>query len=202
MFGVEFGDVERIANPIERCGFSQHRPAAAVLHAADDLVFRIVVGRVGILGHVEPGEAARARPIGRILRDRHPHPVEQLQTLAVVHPIGLHDEFLRVHALTRDRHLGGACFGVLLQQALVALRIHPQDVVAGAEGVQLRPPIEMLEGIVGPIVRAPAHEGPQVAAAGRNTSRRTPGRRERWRRASAAPERPSAAVPCASGGEW
>ena len=82
----------------------------------------------------------------------------------MVHPIGLHDEFLRVHALTRDRHFRGAGLGVLLQQALVALRIHPKDFVACAESVQLRPPIEMLERIVGPIVGAPAHEGFQVAA--------------------------------------
>ncbi len=46
----------------------------------------------------------------------------------------------------------------------MALRIHPEDVVACAEGVQLRPPIEMFERIVGAIVRAPAHEGLQVAA--------------------------------------
>jgi hypothetical protein len=47
----------------------------------------------------------------------------------------------------------------------VALRVHPQDVVAGAEGVQLRPPIEILERIVGTVVRAPTREDLQVAAA-------------------------------------
>ena len=38
VLGVEALDVERIADPVERRGLPQHRPAAAVLHAADDLV--------------------------------------------------------------------------------------------------------------------------------------------------------------------
>ena len=79
VLGVEPAHVERIADPIERRRLPQHRPATAVLHAADDLALRVVVRRVWILGHVEPGEPARARLIGRILRDRQPHPIEQLQ---------------------------------------------------------------------------------------------------------------------------
>ena len=75
-----------------------------------------------------------------------------------MHPVGLDDELLLVHPLPRDWHVGGARLGVLLEQALVALRVHPKDLVARAQCVQLRPAIEVLERVVGPVVRAPAHE--------------------------------------------
>ena len=104
---VEPLDVERIADPVERRRLPQHRPAAAVLHAADDLVGRIVVGRLGILAHVEAGEPPGALLVLRVHRDRQAHAVEELQTLAVVHPVGLDDELLVVHPLARDRHVGG-----------------------------------------------------------------------------------------------
>ena len=63
-----------------------------------------------------------------------------------------------------DRHVGGPGLGVLLDQALVTLGVHLQDVVAGAQRMQLRPAVEVLERIVGPVVGAPAHEALQVAA--------------------------------------
>ena len=50
--GIESFDVKRVADPIESRSLSEHRPAAAVLHAADDLVHRVIVRRFGIFGHV------------------------------------------------------------------------------------------------------------------------------------------------------
>jgi hypothetical protein len=82
----------------------------------------------------------------------------------VVHPVGLDDEFLVVHALPGDRHVGRSGLGVLLDQPVVALEEHLQDVIAGPERVQLRPAIEVLERIVRAVVGAPAHEALQVAA--------------------------------------
>ena len=42
--------------------------------------------------------------------------------------------------------------------------VHLQDLVAGAQRVQLGPLVEVLEGVVGSVVRPPAHEALQVAA--------------------------------------
>jgi hypothetical protein len=51
-----------------------------------------------------------------------------------------------------------------LQQSFVALEVHLQDVVAAPERVQLRPTVEILERVVGSVVRAPPYERLQVAA--------------------------------------
>ena len=128
------------------------------------LCARVVVGGLGILRHVEAREPPRALLVFRIRRDRQAHAVEELQPFAVVHPVGLDDELLVVHALPGDRHVGRLGLGVLLDQSLVTLGVHLQDVVAGAQRVQLRPAVEVLEGVVGAVVRAPAHEALQVAA--------------------------------------
>ena len=82
----------------------------------------------------------------------------------MVHPVGLDDELLVVHALPGDRHVGRPGLGVLLDQPLVALGEHLEDLVAGAERVQLRPAVEVLERIVRTVVGAPAHEALKVAA--------------------------------------
>ena len=162
--GVETLDVEWIADPIERGRLSKHRPAAAVLHAADDLVHRIVVGSLRILAHVEARKPPRARLVLLIHRDRQAHAVEELQPFAVVHPIGLDDELLVVHALSRDRHLGRLRLGVLPEQALVTLGIHLENVVGRTERVQLGPAVEILECIVGSVVGAPAHDALEMTA--------------------------------------
>ena len=162
--GIESLDVERVADPIERRGFSEHRPAAAVLHAADDFVDRVVVRRFGILAHVEPGESPRPLLVFRIGRDRQTHAVEELQPFAVVHPVGLDDEFLVVHALPGDRHVGGFRLRVLLDQAVVTAEEHLENFIAGPQGVQFRPVVEILERVVRTVIGAPAHEALKVTA--------------------------------------
>ena len=157
-------DVERIAHPVERRRFSKHRPAAAVLHAADDLVRGIVVGRFRVLAHVEAGESARALLIFGVGRNRQAHAVEELQPFAVVHPVGLNDELLVVHALARDGDVGRPRLGVLREQTFVALRKHREDVVARAERMQFGPVIEILERIIRAVVRAPADEALETSA--------------------------------------
>src|SRR5438445_2030965 len=52
----------------------------------------------------------------------------------------------------------------LFEKAFPTFEIHLENFVTGAERVQLRPAIEVLEGVVWPIVGAPAHEALQITA--------------------------------------
>ena len=156
--GIESFDVKRVADPIEGRGLPEHRPAAAVLHAADDFVYRVIVRGFGILAHVEPGESTGPFLVFRIRRDRETHAVEELQPFAMVHPVGLDDEFLVVHPLPGDRHVGRPGLGVLLEQPLVTLEEHLEHVVAGAQRVQFGPVVEVFKRIVRAVIGAPAHE--------------------------------------------
>ena len=81
----------------------------------------------------------------------------------MVHPVGLDDEFLVIHALTGDRHVGGSRLGVLRDEPVVPLGEHAQDLVRRTERVQLGPAVEILERIVRAVVGAPPHEALQVA---------------------------------------
>ena len=161
---VESFDVERVADPIESRGFSEHRPAAAVLHAADDFVYRVVVRGFGILGHVEPGESPGAFLVFRIRRNRETHAIEKLQPFAMVHPVGLDDEFFVVHALPGDRDVGCPGLGVLLEQPLVTLEEHLEHFIAGPQRVQFGPVVEVFKRVVRAVIGAPAHEALKVAA--------------------------------------
>jgi hypothetical protein len=82
----------------------------------------------------------------------------------VVHPVGLDDEFLVVHALPGDRHIGRPGLGVLLDEAVVTAEEHLANLVVCSERVQFRPVVEILERVVRPVVGAPAHEALKVAA--------------------------------------
>jgi hypothetical protein len=66
--------------------------------------------------------------------------------------------------LASDRHIGRLGFGVLLDQTIVTRHVHREDVVAGAQRVELGPTVEVLERIVRPVIGAPAHEALEVAA--------------------------------------
>ena len=105
MLHVEARDVERIAGPVERRRAAQHRPAAAVQEAADDLEPGIVIGRGRIAAGVEIGEAAGALEQFAVARRREAHHVEGGETLAIVLPVHLDREFAIIHALPRDRHV-------------------------------------------------------------------------------------------------
>ena len=65
---VEPSHVERLANPLDRRRLAEQGPLAAVHHAADDVVLRVVVRGLGILTHVEAGKPAHALEIFRIGR--------------------------------------------------------------------------------------------------------------------------------------
>ena len=59
-----------------------------------------------------------------------------------------------------------------------AVQVEAKDLVVCPERMQLRPAIEVLERVVGPVVRAPTQEDLEIAALRRSTSRRTPGTRD------------------------
>ena len=160
----EAGRVERIADPVERRGLAQQRAAAAVDHRADQLLLGIVVRGIRVLTHVETGEPAGALAVGRQRGHRQRHAVEQLQALAVVHPVRLRRELLHVHAVASGRDVGGLRLGVLAEHAFEPGEVAPEDLVVSPQRVQLRPAVEVLERIVGPVVGAPAQDALHVAA--------------------------------------
>ena len=81
-----------------------------------------------------------------------------------MHPVGLNTKVFVVHSLASDGHIRRLRFGVLFEHAFPTFEVHLKDFIAGAEGMQLRPMIEVLKGIVGSIVSAPTHETLQIAA--------------------------------------
>ena len=62
------------------------------------------------------------------------------------------------------RHVGRLRLGVLARHALPGREVESKDLLVSAERMQLRPAIEVLEGIVRPVVCSPTEEGLQVAA--------------------------------------
>ena len=160
----ETGCVERVADPVERRGLAQQGAAAAVDHRADQLLVGIVVRRVRVFTHVETGEPACALAIGWQRGHRQRHAVEELQSFAVMHPVGLRGELLHVHAVASGRHVRGLRFGVLAGHPLEGGEVALEDLVVRPQRVQLRPVVEVLERIVRPVVRAPAEEALDVAA--------------------------------------
>ena len=81
----------------------------------------------------------------------------------MVLPVRERAELLEVHPVNPGRHrLRRLRLGVLLEHPFVALHVHLDDLVIGAERVQFWPMVEVLERIVRAVVRAPAYEDEQV----------------------------------------
>src|SRR5207245_8221584 len=78
-------NIEWVPDPIDGRRLAQHRTLAAVQHAPDDLVPRVVIRFV----QVKTGEAARPLLIFCICRHREAHAIEELQTFAQMHPVRL-----------------------------------------------------------------------------------------------------------------
>jgi hypothetical protein len=81
-----------------------------------------------------------------------------------VHPVEHDREFLVVHAVARERDGGRLGPGVLAEVSLPGLLVQAQDDVGRAQGVQQGPVVDVLDGVVGPVVAAPALHAQQVAA--------------------------------------
>ena len=163
--GREVFDVYRIANPVERRSLAQHRAAAAVDEAANEFVFGIVIGRFGIFPHVEACIALRALTVLRIGGHGKPHAIEDAQRFAVMHPVRLRTKFLVIHSAEARRNLRGFGLGVLPEHSLHPLHVQPQDFIAPAKGMQLRPACKVFKSIVGTVVSAPAQHALHVTAA-------------------------------------
>ena len=156
--------LDGIAGPVQGGGVPQKRPAAAVEHAADDLALAVVVGGRGVVAQVEAGvpldpplKVAVAR-VGQALQ------VEDREALAVVHPVEGDRKLPVVHAVAGKGHVDSPGFGVLAQVPLPGLLVQVQDDIGRAQGVQDGPTREALDGVVRPVVAAPALDAAHVPA--------------------------------------
>ena len=151
----ELRNVERVANPVESSGLSQHRSTAPVNQAADEFVLRIVVLRFGVLAHVEARKPAGALLVFRVVGDGKTHSVEDSQSFTVVHPVGLRAELLVIHPAEAGGHLRGFRLGVLPKHSFDTFHVQPKDFIAPAERVKFRPSGEVFERVVGSVICAP-----------------------------------------------
>ena len=124
----------------------------------------IVVRRRRVFAHVHRREAPRAIAVRRQAGRRERHAVEELQTLAVVHPVRLGGEIPHVHARPSGRDVGRSRLGVLAGHPVPGGEVRLEDLVVCPERVQLRPAIEVLECVVGPVVGSPTQEGLEITA--------------------------------------
>ncbi len=157
-------DLDRVAGPIDGGGLAQERAAAAVEHAADDLVVRIVVRGVGIFVEVKAGEAADAGLVGFVVGIRKALQVEDGEPFAVVQPVEHHGEFFVVHSVAREGNVPRLGLGVLPQVAFPTFFVHFENAVGGAQRVQDGPVAQVFDRVVGTVVAAPALDALQVAA--------------------------------------
>ena len=96
------------------------------------------------------------------VRERQQH--QPAHSFAGVEPVGLGDEVFVVGAVLGDLGELGAQFLVLVQVALIGALVVPEHRIGGAHGVQQRPIVEHLDGIVGTVERSPSRRVEQVAA--------------------------------------
>ena len=156
--------LDGITRPVDGLGLAQHGAAAPVEQAADDPVFRVVVPRPGVLVHIEtsplpypPLECLRARVTqAEVAEDRH--------ALAIVEPVEHDGEFLVVHPVPAKGYVHRLRLGVLEDMAVLRLVAHVKQVLRSAHHVQDRPAGQVLDGVVGPIVAAPAGHAAHVAS--------------------------------------
>ena len=126
-------NLDGITGPVQAGGFPKERAAAAVEHASDDLVLRIVVPGLRILTHVHSGPAEGALAEEVVVGIGHPLQRECREPLAVMEPVEHHGELFVVHPVARERHVNSFCFGVLPKMTFPRLLVHVQDVIRGAE---------------------------------------------------------------------
>ncbi len=143
-------DFDRVAGPVEGRRLAQQRPAAAVEHAADDLVLGIVVGRAGVFVHVEAGVAADPLAEGAVVGIGQPLQVEDGQPFAVVQPVEHDGELFVVHAVAGERDLRRLGQRVLPQMSFPGLLVKLQHTVGAAQGVQDRPVLQFSMASSGP----------------------------------------------------
>ena len=96
------------------------------------------------------------------VRERQQH--QPAHSFAGMEPVGLGDEVFVVGAVLGDLGERGAQFLVLLQVALIGALVVPEHRIGGAHGVQERPIVEDLDGVVGTVERAPSRRVEQIAA--------------------------------------
>ena len=156
-------DVDGIAGPIQRRGVAQQRAAAAIHHAFDQLELGIVIGRAGILVHIEAGKALHPFLVAAAVRRAQRHQVEDGEAFAIVLPVELAGKFLVIHAVLGDRHVGGFLRRILRDMAFIGLGVHLADDVVAAQGIEMRPVIDILDGVVGAVIAAITRRGLQPA---------------------------------------
>ena len=155
---------DRISHPIVGGGLAEHGALAAVPDAADDPVLGVVVGRLGILVHVESGEALHALPqpgrtrFGKPLEHEPPHPFPGME------PVRHGDEFSVVGALPGQVGQGGSELAILVEVPLQRLLEQLQNGVGCPQRMEQRPVVKGLDGVVGSVQSPPAGSVQQVAA--------------------------------------
>ena len=155
---------DRISHPVVGGGLAEHGALAAVPDAADDPVLGVVVGRVRILVHVEPGEAFHALPqarrtrFGESLEHESPHPLPGME------PVRHGDEFAVVGALPGQVGQGGPEPAILVQVSLQRLLEQLQNRVGRPQRMQQGPVVEGLDGVVGSVQSPPAGRVQEMAS--------------------------------------
>ena len=157
-------DVDGIAGPVERGRLSQERPSAAVEHAADNLVFRVIVRRTRIIAGVEAGKPSRSLDESFVVRIGECLIHEGRDSLGIVQPIEGNGKLLVVHTLAGDLDFDSAGRSVLPQMPFPRLLVKRKHAVGRAQRVQQRPIGQALDGVVRAIVAPPALDAFQVAA--------------------------------------
>ena len=112
---------DRISHPIVGGGLAEHGALAAVPNAADDPVLGVVVGCLGILVHVESGEAFHALPQTRRTRFGEPLEHESPHPFSGMEPVRHGDEFTVVGPLPGQVGQGGSELAILVQVPLQRL---------------------------------------------------------------------------------
>ena len=157
-------DLDGVARPVERRCLAQHRPATPVVHAADDPVLRVIVGRTGVVTHVKTRIATHPFLEVRSIRVGQPHQVEHRHRFAIVQPIADGRELLVIHPIACKWHIVGFGLGVLAQMSFPRQPAHVDQAIVAAQRVQHRPFRQVLDGVVRPVVAAPARHTLQIAA--------------------------------------
>ena len=154
---------DRISHPIVGGGLAEHGALAAVPDAADDPVLRVVVGRLGVLVHVESGEAFHALPQAGRTRFGEPLEHESAHPLSGMEPVRHGDELAVVGALPGQVGQGGPELAILVEVPLQRLLEQLQNGVGRPQRVQQGPVVKGLDGVVRSVQSPPAGRVQEVA---------------------------------------
>ena len=150
------------------------RSHAAVPRTADDPLFPVVVGGLGILAEEQPGEAAGSLQVGGVARARGAEHVEEVVPLPLVEPVVPRLVLLDHHGVAVAAAVAAHRPGDGLEPPLAV----GQEAVAPPEQVEERPVVEALVAVVEGVDALEVGRGrPKQVAVRLRVSLQHPGRR-------------------------